>query len=360
LPASAWTALPDGAVRFELAPPPPEPPPPVVVATGLTKVYAGGVRAANHISLSAAAGEVVGVVGPNGAGKSTTLGMLATLLRPTSGSATIHGLPLSDVDGVRPLIGVALQEAGLDPLMSVRDHFVVQGALYRVPRATAEARAAELVERFELGAYFERLVGQLSGGTQRRVALALALLGEPPVVIFDEPTAGLDPRSRRHLWELVRALRDDGRVVLLSTQYLEEADVLCDRVYLIDDGSIVLNGTPEELKRRVGGATLRVRLGGEPEAALGLLRRELPDLDATVDGDTLVFALDEGAGLAGEILAAVRSQGIELRTMHVAEPTLDDVFLQFTGKKLEAEPLTGHGFDLGAAMQRGGGKKWQP
>ena len=351
---ASWTALPDGAVRFVPELPPTEPAP-VVVADELTKVYSGGVTAARGVSLTVGAGQVVGVVGPNGAGKSTTLGMLATLLRPTSGSASVQGVPVSDVDRVRPMIGVALQQAGLDPLMTVREHFEVQAALYGVRGAAARDRTAALVERFELGAYADRLVGRLSGGTQRRVALALALLGEPPVLIFDEPTAGLDPRSRRSLWELVRGLRDEGRAVLLSTQYLEEADLLCDRVHLIDEGRVVLSGTPAELKRRVGGATLRVRLEGDPRAAL----QAVPDLDAVVDGEVLVVALDDETGVAADVLAALRSNGVEMRSMQVAEPTLDDVFLQFTGRKLESEPLSGQGFDLGAAMQRGGGTKWR-
>ena len=352
---SAWTALPDGAVRFELEPPPPEPPAPVVVADRLTKVYPGGVEAAKDVSLRAGAGEVVGVVGPNGAGKSTTLGMIATLLAPTSGTAAIKGVPIADVDRVRPLLGVALQQAGLDPLMTVREHFRVQAALYRVPRPVAEARSAELAERFDLGAYVDRLAGQLSGGTARRLALALALLGEPPVVVFDEPTAGLDPRSRRRLWELVRELSGEGRTVLLSTQYLEEADLLCDRVYLIDGGSIVLSGTPEELKRRVGGATLRLAVGGSVEEA----HAALSDMNCSIEGDTLVIALSDDVSVAGAVLARIQERGVDMRSIQVAEPTLDDVFLQFTGRSLEAEPLSGPGFDLGAAMQRGGGKKWR-
>jgi ABC-2 type transport system ATP-binding protein len=327
----------------------------VVVADELTKVYAGGVTAARGVSLTVGAGEVVGVVGPNGAGKSTTLGMLATLLRPTSGNATIGSVPLSDVDRVRPLIGVALQQAGLDPLMTVREHLRVQAALYGVPGRTAVERAGALVERFDLSAYADRLVGRLSGGTQRRVALALALLGEPPVLIFDEPTAGLDPRSRRALWELVRGLRDEGRAVLLSTQYLEEADLLCDRVHLIDDGRVVMSGTPAELKRRVGGATLRVRVEGDARTALEVLA----GFGAVADGDVLVVTLDDEIAVAGDVLAALRSRDVAVRSMQVAEPTLDDVFLQFTGRKLESEPLSGAGFDLGAAMQRGGGKKWR-
>ncbi|HKP88639.1 MAG TPA: ABC transporter ATP-binding protein [Thermoleophilaceae bacterium] len=351
---ASWTALPDGAVTFVPELEPPEPPP-VVAADELTKVYASGVTAVRGVSLRVGAGQVVGVVGPNGAGKSTTLGMLATLLRPTKGSATIQGVPVSDVDRVRPLIGVALQQAGLDPLMTVREHFGVQAALYGVRAPAAGERAAALVERFDLASYVDRLVGRLSGGTQRRVALALALLGEPPVLIFDEPTAGLDPRSRRSLWELVRGLRDEGRAVLLSTQYLEEADLLCDLVHLIDDGRVVLSGTPAELKRRVGGATLRVWIEGDPRAAL----EALPDRGAVVDGDVLVVALEEEIGVAADVLAALRSNGVAMRSMQVAEPTLDDVFLQFTGRKLESEPLSGQRFDLGAAMQRGGGKRWR-
>jgi ABC-2 type transport system ATP-binding protein len=328
-----------------------------VVATRLTKVYRGGVRAASEISLSASAGEVVGVVGPNGAGKSTLLGMLATLLRPTSGTATVCGVPLGDVDRVRPLLGVALQQAGLDPLMTAREHFEIQAALARVPRRAARTRTDALIERFDLGAYADRTVGHYSGGTQRRLALALALLGDPRVIIFDEPTAGLDPRSRRALWELVLSLRGEGRVVILSTQYLEEADILCDRMHLIDHGSVVLEGTPAELKRRVAGATLRVEVSAPPQAALSALRGAIPELDGSVDGDTLVFALEDPA-IAGEVLSAIGASGLGLRNLQVAQPTLDDVFLHFTGRTLEAEPLSGGGFDIGTRMQRGGGKRW--
>jgi ABC-2 type transport system ATP-binding protein len=270
----------------------------------------------------------------------------------------VWGTPLEDVDAVRPKLGVALQGAGLDPLMTGAEHFEVQSALYRIPRARARARAAELVERFDLGAYAGRLVGQYSGGIQRRLALALALLGDPPAIIFDEPSVGLDPRSRRNLWDLVRTLAREGRSVLLSTQYLEEADELCDRVYLIDHGRIVLAGPPPELKRTVGGATLRVEVAGEPRALLAALDGRAPP-DATVDGQTVVFALDGDVEVAGLVLAAAREHGVALRRLQVAEPTLDDVFLHHTGRALEAEPLSGAGFDLGARMQRGGGKKWR-
>ncbi|HEX8067278.1 MAG TPA: ATP-binding cassette domain-containing protein [Thermoleophilaceae bacterium] len=336
-----------------------EPAAPAVVASELTKVYRGGVKAADRVSLSAAGGEVVGVVGPNGAGKSTTLNMLATLLRPTSGTATIWGIPLEDADRVRPLLGVALQRAGLDPLMTGAEHFEVQAALYRLASDVAGRRRSELVDRFELGPYLDRTVGQYSGGIQRRLALALALLADPPVVIFDEPSVGLDPRSRRNLWDLIRGLRAEGRAVLLSTQYLEEADALCDRVYLIDHGAIVLAGAPAELKRRAGGATLRVEVGESPEALLDAVRAELPRLEASVDGATVVFGLDGDVSIAGRVLLAAQQRGVAVRSLRVSEPTLDDVFLRFTGRAVEAEPLSGEGFDLGARMQRGGGKRWR-
>ncbi|MEA2474276.1 MAG: daunorubicin/doxorubicin transport system ATP-binding protein [Thermoleophilaceae bacterium] len=324
-----------------------------MIADGLTKVYPNGLRAADGISLCASGGEAVGVVGPNGAGKSTTLNMLATLLKPTSGTGSVWGVPLEDVDRVRPKIGVALQGAGLDPLMTGAEHFEVQAALYRLPREW-RAQAAALVERFELGAYAGRLVGQYSGGIQRRLALALALLPNPPVIIFDEPSVGLDPRSRRNLWELVRSLRNEGRAVLLSTQYLEEADALCDRVYLIDHGRIVLAGAPADLKRGIGGAALRVEVEGRPDELLAAIGN-----GASVDGDTIVYALDGDVSVAGRVLVAARERGIALRSLRVSEPTLDDVFLQYTGRAMEPEPLSGDGFDLGARMQRGGGKKWR-
>jgi ABC-2 type transport system ATP-binding protein len=326
---------------------------PSVIADGLTKVYANGLRAADGVSLCASGGEVVGVVGPNGAGKSTTLNMLATLIAPTSGTGSVWGVPLDDVDRVRPLIGVALQGAGLDPLMTGDEHFEVQAALYRLGRDW-RARAARLVERFELGAYGSRLVGQYSGGIQRRLALALALLADPRVIIFDEPSVGLDPRSRRNLWDLVRSLRNEGRAVLLSTQYLEEADALCDRVYLIDHGRIVLAGPPEELKREVGGAALRVEVDGKPDELVAALGER-----ATVDGSTIVYAFDGDVSVAGRVLVEARERGIPLRSLRVSEPTLDDVFLHYTGRAMEPEPLSGEGFDLGTRMQRGGGKKWR-
>jgi ABC-type multidrug transport system ATPase subunit len=332
---------------------------PDVVAEGLTKIYPDGTRGAAEISLTARAGEVVGIVGPNGAGKSTTLKMLATLLRPTAGQATICGHPLNEQKRVRPLIGVALQDVGLDPLMTGSEHFEVQAALYRVPVELARRRADQLLQRFAFAPYADRPVGVCSGGIQRRLSLALALLGDPHVVIFDEPTVGLDPRSRHEVWRLIQELRDEGRVVLLSTQYLEEADLLCGRIYVIDHGTIVVSGRPSELKARIGGFALRVQVADAPEDALAELRSELRSDDGVREDDTLVFPLDGRLELVERVVGAIRRRDLHLRRLEIQQPSLDDVFLHFTGRLIEPEPLGHAGLDLGARTHRGGGKRWK-
>jgi ABC-2 type transport system ATP-binding protein len=337
----------------------PRPGYPSVVADGLSKTYRNGVRAATDVSFEAYAGEVVGLLGPNGAGKSTTLKMCATLVNPTAGTAAVCGHPLHDVHRVRPLLGVALQDAGLDPLMTGREHFEIQGALYRVPPSLARRRANKLLERFGLTAYADSPAGMYSGGTQRRLALALALVHDPPVVIFDEPTVGLDPRSRRDVWALINGFREERRVVVFSTQYLEEADLLCDRVYLVDGGSVVAQGSPAELKRTVGNRRLRVRVTTPPTVALEALRHDLPHLDGTVEADHLVFTLEGTTDLAADILRVATARGLGIDEIELGQPSLDDVFMHYTGKVLEPEPLSGPGIDLGTRTLRGGGKRWK-
>jgi ABC-2 type transport system ATP-binding protein len=227
--------------------------------------------------------------------------MLATLLRPTSGTAWINGIPLDEDRRIRPLLGVALQEVGLDPLMYGREHFTFQAAINRVDRRSARARTEYLADRLDLTAYLDRQVGAYSGGTQRRLALALALLAEPEVVILDEPTAGLDPRARRTVWGMARELKEAERTLVFSTQYLEEADSLCDRIYLIDQGVIVADGSPQALKEDV----------------------------------------------------ARRSN------VSASKVSLDDVFIHYTSYRLEPEPLERATMDLGTRMHRGGGKRWK-
>jgi ABC-2 type transport system ATP-binding protein len=332
---------------------------PSVVVDGLSKTYRNGVQAAKSISFDAYAGEVVGLLGPNGAGKSTTLKMCATLLKATAGAATVCGYRLEEVAQVRPLLGVALQDAGLDPLMTGLEHFEIQAALYRVPPQVARRRTGQLLERFGLSSYANSPAGMYSGGTQRRLSLALALIHDPPVVIFDEPTAGLDPRSRRDVWTLINGFREERRVVVFSTQYLEEADLLCDRVYLVDGGSVVACGTPADLKRTVGDARLRVRVNAPPTDALQAFRQELPRITGTVEGDHLLFNLEGTTDLALDVLRVARARGLRIDEIELRQPSLDDVFLHYTGRVLEPEPLSGPGIDMGTRTLRGGGKRWK-
>lgn len=332
---------------------------PVVVADRLTKEYERGFPAVDAVSLEAGAGEVVGVVGPNGAGKSTTLKMLATLIPPTAGSATIAGIPIADARALRPLLGVALQDLGLDPLMTGAEHFRVQAALGGHSPEAVAARGAELVELLGLEPYLERRVGAYSGGTQRRLALALALIGDPTVVIFDEPTAGLDPRARRHVWEVIEGLRERGLTVLFSTQYLEEADRLCDRIYLIDRGAIVVAGRPAELKSALGRATLTLGLAEEPPATqVGVLVRRLGASVERAEGSELRLGFDPARLAVGEVFTALAELGLAVRTATVSEPTLDDVFFHHTQRELAVEPPEQNQMDLGTRMHRGGGKRW--
>ncbi|MDP9074069.1 MAG: ATP-binding cassette domain-containing protein, partial [Actinomycetota bacterium] len=328
-----------------------------VVARGLTKVFANGHRAVAGVSLVARPGEVVGVVGPNGAGKSTILRMLATLLQPSAGSARICGHALSETRAVRQRIGVALQDAGLDPLMTAREHFGVQSALYQLPRDEARARADALLTQFGLTTFADKTVGSFSGGTARRLDLALALLHQPPVLLFDEPTVGLDPRSRRDVWTMVREWAGAGRVVIFSTQYLEEADILCDRVYIIDHGAVVVEGTPQSLKAQVvGGAKIRLQLAMAPEEAIGRLSAHLPATGFSVHDGAVVIAFDsdqQAVAAVSEVVAAAGAAGVGLRSLSMSAPTLEDVFLQFTGSTLEPEPLTGKGMDMTARVNRG-------
>ena len=212
----------------------------------LTKRYGSGVEAVRGVSLRVRAGEIVGLLGPNGAGKSTTLNMLAALVTPTSGDVRIFGRSVANRAAVSPMLGVALQATGIDPMMSVYRHFEIQAALYRLSARTARARARKLIDAFGLAAVTARAAGELSGGTQRRLSLALALLHEPRAIIFDEPTAGLDPNAKRVLWGILEELRDRGMAILFSTHDMDEADHLCERIEVLAAGRIVASGAPSE------------------------------------------------------------------------------------------------------------------
>jgi len=302
---------------------------------GLVREYKKGPRAVDGIDLAVEPGEIYGFLGPNGAGKSTTVHVLTTLLPPTAGTALVAGYDVvKDGPKIRGLIGVALQEAALDPLLTARDHLRLQATLQSVPKVQRETRAEELLHRVGLVDAADRKVSGYSGGMKRRLDLALALVHSPRILFLDEPTTGLDPQSRTDIWNEVALMRREaGVTVFLTTQYLEEADVLADRVGIIDQGKIVAEGTPAELKAEIGRPSVHAIPRTEedrPKIAEFLAQFGEP-LASTRD---VAVRLRDGLGLT-DIVRAVDANGVEVADLELHAPTLDDVFLAKTGRTLE-------------------------
>jgi ABC-2 type transport system ATP-binding protein len=304
---------------------------------GLKRTFKGGVEAVRGVDLSVATGEVFGFLGPNGAGKTTMVRMLCTLLPPTDGRATVAGVDVvGDPAQVRRQIGVALQEIGLDPVQSGRELLELQCGLYGIGRAAARIRAQELLELVGLTEAADRRTKTYSGGMKRRLDLASALVHEPDVLFLDEPTTGLDPSSRRTVWDEVGRINASGTTVFLTTQYLEEADRLCDRLAIIDAGAIVAEGTPEELKAQMGHDVVTLALDGADAAATERAVAGLDGLERVVaEPDALALYVENGAGSIVEIVRRLEAAGIRVGAITVSRPTLDDVFLQATGRRLE-------------------------
>jgi ABC-2 type transport system ATP-binding protein len=306
---------------------------------GLVREFKGGVRAVDGIDLRVEPGEIHGFLGPNGAGKSTTVLMLTTLLPPTAGTARVAGHDIvREGAQVRQAIGAALQEAALDPLLTGRDHMRLQTALQGVPKAERPERSDALLERVGLADAADRKVGGYSGGMKRRLDLALALVHRPRILFLDEPTTGLDPQSRADMWdEVARLAREDGVTVFLTTQYLEEADVLADRIAIIDHGRIVARGTPTALKAEIGRPTLEVQPAerSERDAVAGVLAR-FGTLVKAPPGAAAV-RLRDGADELTEIVRALDAAELAMADFRLHAPTLDDVFLAKTGRKLDEE-----------------------
>ncbi|MFO7571748.1 MAG: ATP-binding cassette domain-containing protein [Gaiellaceae bacterium] len=301
----------------------------------LVREYKKGPRAVDGIDITVAPGEIYGFLGPNGAGKSTTVHVLTTLLPPTSGTARVGGFDVvKDGPKVRSVIGVALQEAALDPLLTARDHLRLQATLQSVPKHQRKPRAEELLHRVGLADAADRKVQGYSGGMKRRLDLALALVHSPRILFLDEPTTGLDPQSRTALWEEVSLLRREaGVTVFLTTQYLEEADVLADRVGIIDQGRIVAEGTPAALKAEIGRPSVHAIPCREEDRVTiaAVLAQYGEPLESSRD---VAVRLREGLGLA-DIVRAVDARGVEVLDLELRAPTLDDVFLAKTGRTLE-------------------------
>jgi ABC-2 type transport system ATP-binding protein len=305
-----------------------------IVAENLVRHF-GDVEAVNGINLQVNAGEIFGFLGPNGAGKSTVVRMLTTLLRPTSGKAFVAGFDVAKhPNEVRQRIGVALQDAAIDPLMTGVELLRLQAVLYAIPKSKMKSRADELLERVGLTAAADRRVGTYSGGMRRRLDLALSLIHQPTVLFLDEPTTGLDPMSRVSLWEEVRRLNKEGTTVMLTTQYLEEADQLADRIAIIDKGVIVREGKPQDLKAGVGFPTLVVNVSRDQHELAKSILMGFGDLRPTAEG-TLGVGLRGGAEAVTDVVRKLDESSIRVQHLELNEPSLDDVFAEATGHRLE-------------------------
>jgi ABC-2 type transport system ATP-binding protein len=308
-----------------------------IEAERLVREFKGGIRAVDGIDLYVAEGEIYGFLGPNGAGKSTTVHMLTTLLPPSAGRASVAGFDVvHEGPKVRAAIGAALQEAALDPLLTGREHMRLQAALHALPRERRRERSDVLLERVGLTAAADRKVRTYSGGMKRRLDLALALVHGPRILFLDEPTTGLDPQSRSALWQEVgRLAKEDGVTVFLTTQYLEEADVLADRVGIIDQGRIVAEDTPAALKAEIGHPTVEV-VPADPEQrpALSQILARFGEATQISPKSLAVRLVGDEFGLA-DVVRALDAEDLHVEHLQLHAPSLDDVFLAKTGRTLE-------------------------
>jgi ABC-2 type transport system ATP-binding protein len=311
----------------------------IIRTDGLKKSF-GDVQAVKGVDLAVEEGTVFGLLGPNGAGKTTTIRILTTLLEPDEGTATVAGFDVvRDALQLRPVIGLAGQFAAVDENLTGFENLEMVGRLYHLPPAVARQRARDVLERFDLAEAAGRTAKTYSGGMRRRLDVGASLVGQPKVLFMDEPTTGLDPRSRLVLWELIRDLQKEGTTLLLCTQYLEEADQLCDRIAVIDLGTVIAEGTSGDLKDKIGGEVLELHV--EDASDLGLAVETLRGLGAgepTVDQDQRLVRIPVGAQGAAVLLETVRrldTTSLAIQDIALHKPTLDDVFLSLTGHAAE-------------------------
>ncbi len=329
----------------------------MIRATGLVKRY-GDVEALAGLDLAVPEGTVLGLLGPNGAGKTTAVRILTTLLTPDEGQASVAGVDvLGDPDGVRRRIGLSGQYAAVDEYLTGYENLEMVGRLYGMKAKQAGARARDLLERFGLSEAADRPSKTYSGGMRRRLDLAGALVAEPPVIVLDEPTTGLDPRSRQQMWEVIADLVASGATVLLTTQYLEEADLLADNIIVIDRGKAIAEGTADQLKAQVGGERIEVvvRERGDVDRTVAILTNDRPD-DASVHEHTRKITVPAlgGAQRLAEIVRLLDEANIVIDDIGLRRPTLDDVFLALTGH--ETAPTNGDNGDDAAAHASEGGR----
>jgi daunorubicin resistance ABC transporter ATP-binding subunit len=309
---------------------------PMIEAQGLQKRY-GEHLAVDGVDIEVPRGQILGVLGPNGAGKSTTVRMLTTMTRPSGGVARVAGLDVAtEAAAVRRIIGVTGQDASVDELLTGRQNLALIGELSKIGRKPAQRRAVELLERFELTDAADRMVKTYSGGMRRRLDLAASIVTTPPVLFLDEPTTGLDPVSRQRMWGVIRELVADGTTLLLTTQYLDEADALADAITVIDQGKVIASGTARELKARLGGEQLEVTLTvPHPEAAASLGSVAAGEVVTLDGGRRLRAPIVPGNGIVTRVLRALDQSGAEVDDVEIHRPSLDDVFFTLTGHAVE-------------------------
>jgi ABC-2 type transport system ATP-binding protein len=328
----------------------------IIRTDGLEKSF-GEVKAVKGVDLAVEEGTVFGLLGPNGAGKTTTIRILTTLLQPDEGSASVAGFDVvRDAVKLRPVIGLAGQFAAVDENLTGLENLEMVGRLYHLPRAEARKRAEEVLERFELADAAHRTAKTYSGGMRRRLDVGASLVGRPRVLFMDEPTTGLDPRSRLVLWELIRDLQQQGTTLLLCTQYLEEADHLCDRIAVIDLGTVIAEGTSLELKDKIGGEVLELHVPAEHLAGAVEHLRGFGSGEPTADQETRLIRIPVGSEGPTVLLETVRSldaASIPIEDIALHRPTLDDVFLSLTGHAAEMALLE----DAASEPERGKKKR---
>ncbi|MFL5778094.1 MAG: ATP-binding cassette domain-containing protein [Chloroflexota bacterium] len=315
----------------------------MIATSGLRRVFKsrrGAIEAVAGVDLRVGAGEIFGFLGPNGAGKTTTLRMLATLIEPTDGQATVAGADLRrEPRLVRERIGYVPQGGSTDPAETGRGELVIQGRLYGLSASHAKARAAEVLDSLELEAAADRPTGTYSGGMRRRLDVGLGIVHRPQVLFLDEPTTGLDPQARARMWDEIRVLRELGTTVFLTTHYLEEADALCDRLAIIDQGRIVAEGTSDQLKQQVAGDVVTIGVNDAGASVLALVEAMPFVREASLDADTGLVRLyvDRGETAVPHLLRSLDAGGFAPTSISLNKPSLDDVFLRQTGRSLREE-----------------------